>query len=300
MGPAESGVESDGAFEAGLGRLEVLAAPVEVAQLQERLGVVRRELEVPLVGGPGLLQTLLADERRPEVGEDRGIFPIAEVERAFEARLGFGPAFDAQEQTAQEPVHPRIPRREFDRPPGRLHRFGEESRLVEHGGGEIVGLVPGGLHFGGGLEVFERVFHFPELSERLPERQPAVHELRRPRHRPLERRNREFGLPGEEPHRPDLVKRRDVPRPAHQEIVQDPGRFVSFSGSDQGRRLLEDRLRRRFLLPEGRQGRKRPHDGREPESSEGARPHETQSAPTGCLTEPGRAAARIMPPAVSS
>ena len=253
MGPAESGVERDGAFEAGLGRLEVLAAPVEVSELQERLGVVRRELQVPLVGRPRLLQTLLTDEGGAEVGEDRRIFAVAELERAFEARLGFRPALDAQQQTAQEPVHSRIPRREFDRSPGRLHRFGEASRLVEHGGGEIVGLVPGGFHLGDGLEVFERVLRFPELSERLPERQPAVHELRRPRHRPLERRDREFGLPGEEPHRPNLVKRRDVPRPAHQEIVQEPGRFVPFPGGDQGRRLLEDRVGRRLLLPEGQQ-----------------------------------------------
>ena len=121
-----------------------------------------------------------------------------------------------------------------------------------------MGLVPGGLHFGGGFEVFESVFHFPELSERLPERQPAVHELRRPRHRPLERRHGEFGFPGEEPHRPDLVKRRDVPRPAHEELVQEPGRFVPLSGGDQGRRLFEDGLRRRFLLPKRQAGPETP------------------------------------------
>ena len=97
----------------------VAGAPVEVAELQQGLRVVRREAPVAFVGGAGRPEPLLAEERRPEVGEDRRVLAVAELQRAFEFRLRLGPVLDAQQQPAEKAPQARFAGRERNR----LRRF---------------------------------------------------------------------------------------------------------------------------------------------------------------------------------
>ena len=274
VGAPEAGVERDRLAEPLFGGGVVAGAPVEVAELQQGLRVVRREAPVAFVSGAGRPEPLLAEERRPEVGEDRRVLAVAELQRAFEFRLRLGPVLDAQQQPAEKAPQARFAGRQRNRLRRFFHRFPEPPGAVQHRSGEIGSFVTRGRRPGGGRQLDERFFRPAELTERLAEGEPGVREAggepdRRPQVRERPRR-----VPAEEPEGAGPVEGRRIVRAGGEEGGQRGGGFVGLARLDPRRRLRERRLGRRLPPGGGRQQRRGQRDERR-------RPDPTGTPPTG-------------------
>ena len=117
MGSLEARIEGDRPFEEFFGCLVGASAPIEISQLQERLRVVRGELQVPPIGIPRRLPTFLTDERGAQIGKNRGILAVAELKRRFEGSLRFRPTFDPKQQAPVEAMYPGLANAPPSHPP---------------------------------------------------------------------------------------------------------------------------------------------------------------------------------------
>ncbi len=176
VGAAQLRIQRDRLFEKSRRAFMISLAPGEVAELEQRPRIAGRKLPVPLESEAGRREPLLAEKRRPEIGEHPRIAPIAEPDRLLQFVLGFRPLLHPQQQPAEEAAERGILWCDPDRRPGLGKGFFESAGGIERRRRQIPRLHPRRRKTSRGPKRLKRRFRLAELAERLPQREPGIHE----------------------------------------------------------------------------------------------------------------------------
>ncbi len=180
MGAPEVRIDPDRLLQKRRRAFVVAVAPGEIAELEQRPGIAGRQVPMPLEGEPRRPEALPPQKRGAEIGEHVRVPAESEPERLLQFRLGLRPPLHPQQQPTEEATQIRIDGGQLHGGAGFRDRFGEPAGGVERRRGQIAGFHAPGRQPGNGPEGEKRRLRLAELSERLPEREMGVHELRVP------------------------------------------------------------------------------------------------------------------------